>query len=240
MAELFGEVWDGDDLVLAVLEPNDAAGDDGDADVLEHEGIEGELYGIEREVFLGQIGKRFAKHTAPFAVEVVGKVGVGLVVKDYKTFGLTVAAIIIVEHIEGAGNLLTEVSLLAGILAAIDHCLIENEVHTRGHLVHELKDSLFLWMDWRKEAVLGHILSPYGRTDALRHSCTKEAEALAIGVRLGAEGCGTEGVLPPLLYPIGRCTTVTLCITSGLLLLVERLADETMGDIGDGRQGFTV
>ena len=69
-------------MVGAVAEPDDAAGDDGDADVLEHEGIEAELDGIEGEVLFDVVGKGREEHPAVLAVVVAAEAGVGLVVED--------------------------------------------------------------------------------------------------------------------------------------------------------------
>ena len=236
MAELFGEVFDGDDLVLAILEPYDAAGDDGYADVLEHKAVEGELNGVEREILFCHIGKRLAQHTPPLAVVVVLEVGVGLVVEYDEALGLPVAAIVVIKHIEGAGELLLKVPFDAGVLAAIDLRFVENEVHTRRHLVHELKHSLFLRMERRKEGILGHILRLHGRADALRQACTQIAEALAISVCLGAKCFGAERVLPPLLNPMVGRLSIPFGIASRLPLLIERHTNEAMGDIRDGRE----
>lgn len=55
-AEGVGDVGQGYDLVLAIGgEPYYAAGYDGDSDVLQHEGIETKLYGIEAEVFFYEV-----------------------------------------------------------------------------------------------------------------------------------------------------------------------------------------
>ena len=53
------DVGHGDDLILSVgVEPHDAAVYDGEPDVLEHQGIERELYGVEAEVLLYHVAER--------------------------------------------------------------------------------------------------------------------------------------------------------------------------------------
>ncbi len=53
------DVGHGDDLILSVgVEPHDAAVYDGEPDVLEHQGIEAELNGVEAEVLLYHVAER--------------------------------------------------------------------------------------------------------------------------------------------------------------------------------------
>ena len=236
LAEAGGEVGHGDDLIVAVAEPDDAAGDDGQADVLKHEGIEAELDGVEGKVFLDEVGEGREQHASALAVVVVLEAGVGFVVEDNEACGLTIASVGIIEHVEGAGDLLADVLFGAWILAAVRSCFVEDEVHGGRHLVEETKYSFFLRMDGRKEPVLGHILRKDGGADAFGHSGTEIAEALAVGMSLGAEGSSTEGVLPPLLNPVLGGLAVSFCITCRLPLFVKRLADESVGNIRDGGQ----
>ena len=231
MAEAGGEVGNWDEFVFSVAEPDDAAGDDGDADVLEHEGIEAELEGIDGTVFFREVGKGSGEHASVLAVVFVLEAGVGLVVEYDEACGLAVRAVGVVEHVEGACKLLLDVQFRAGVLAAVGTGLVEDEVHGGRHVVHESEDGFFLGMDGCEEVVLGHVLGAYGWADALGHSGTEIAEALAVGVCLGAEGLGTEGVLAPLLYPVLRRLSVSLGIADGLTLVVEGFTDEAMHDV---------
>ena len=198
------------------------------------------MYGVEREVFLRHICKGRTEHSTKAAIVFVSKIGVGLIVEHHEACWLAVASVVVIKHVESACKLLLEVSLLGRILATIHLCLIKDKMHTARHLVHELEHSLFLRMNRSKEAVLRHVLPLHGRADSFWHSCSEIAKALSISMRLSAKRCGSERVLPPLLYPILSSLATLLGITLCLQLLIERLTDETMGNIRHRRQGLVV
>ena len=182
------------------------------------------------------MGEWREQHAPEAAIVFADEGSVCLIVEDVEALGLSVAAVAIVEHVEGAANLFAEVACGFGILAAVDHRFVEDEVHALRHLAHEFEYGLFLGMDWSEETVLWHVLRHDSWTDAFGQSGTQVAQALAVGMRLGAERGGAESVLPPLLYPVLRCLSVALGIATRLLLFVEGFAHEAMCYAGDGGQ----
>ena len=93
-----GDVGDGEDLVFSFCgEPHDAAVDYGQADVLKHQGIEAELYGVEAEVLLYHVAERWQQRAPEATVVLVLKAGVGLIVQyDEAGFGAVALSVIIV------------------------------------------------------------------------------------------------------------------------------------------------